>query len=919
MNFKGLAAAQEDASGRIWHFADCEFDELGRELRVRGRRVEVEGKPLELLLQLLIHAGEVVTKDELLEAIWPDVMVVDGSLATAVSKLRKAIGAEDHSVIVTVPRTGYRLAVPVHCKVVAAPGGQELGLRTGDMVPGREMWRLERAMSSAGSSEVWLARNPKTREQRVFKFAADSVRLKALKREITVSRFLKESLGERPEFVRILEWNLTTPPFFLESEYVGIQFGEWATTQMEAGGLPLEERLKLMMEIVQTVAAAHSVGVLHKDLKPANILVEKGASGGWQIKIADFGSASLHDPVRLAKLGITNLGFTHTVRQEDQPITGTLMYLAPEVLAGQSPSTGSDIYALGVLLYQLVIGDFKKPVVPGWEDDVEDPLLREDIAAAAYGDPARRLTSANELYERLNMLEQRRIQRNELETAHERARVAEKKLAEAHARRPWMLAATALLLLGMGVSIALYRRAVNERDRAARETNIATTINRFLAQDLLGRGNPFAGGKADESFIGVMKQASPQIDRQFRYEPLIAGHLHQSIAEALDARTDYPDARKEYEHAAMLYRSADGPASQDAIVVELQRASMEARSYESGTLPLAKTILAKQETMIARLKRPRPEVAVWDDSARGMIALIGNHAHAAAANFQDAVERSNALPQFDPQARLNMQQRLAFCYIRMGDGAHAEQLFHQLIRSFTALSGADSPSVLRVRLNLAQAYMIENKNKEAVEETTAIYPKFVALLGEDHELTMQVLTTRAQSEGSLGLWNDSTRDDLKVHALAVHKHGPLSLFAVATLSDAALAQCRGGQLSAGLGNAQKAYAASLKAFGAKAGLTGGAAMTTASCLIRLNRLQRADALLKQVNVPAVAQLVGDPDIGAEVMLQEAQIAFRKGNYRVARSDIEQVRTVFTKGNAEPYKKHEFAQLRAELDAPPIKR
>jgi DNA-binding winged helix-turn-helix (wHTH) protein len=64
-------------------------------LKVKGRAVDLEAKPLDLLRQLLLHAGEVDTKDELLESVWPDVIVVDGSLATAVSKLRKAMGDED--------------------------------------------------------------------------------------------------------------------------------------------------------------------------------------------------------------------------------------------------------------------------------------------------------------------------------------------------------------------------------------------------------------------------------------------------------------------------------------------------------------------------------------------------------------------------------------------------------------------------------------------------------------------------------------------------------------------------------------------------------------------------------------------------------------------------------------------------------
>lgn len=98
---------------RVWRFSDCEFDELRRELRVRGATIEMEAKPLEVLRQLLIHSGEVVSKEALLDTVWPGTAVVDGSLATAISKLRKAIGGDDASIILTVPRVGYRMGVPV--------------------------------------------------------------------------------------------------------------------------------------------------------------------------------------------------------------------------------------------------------------------------------------------------------------------------------------------------------------------------------------------------------------------------------------------------------------------------------------------------------------------------------------------------------------------------------------------------------------------------------------------------------------------------------------------------------------------------------------------------------------------------------------------------------------------------------------
>jgi serine/threonine protein kinase/DNA-binding winged helix-turn-helix (wHTH) protein len=404
--------AVSETSGNIWRFGECQVDELRRELRVHGAQVDLESKPFEVLHQLLLHAGEVVTKDELLEAVWPGLNVVDGSLATAISKLRRAFG--DESIVVTVPRIGYRLAVPVQITPCAPSISRELHLSVGQAVPRRQQWVLVRRLGRSPSSEVWLAEHPKTHESRVFKFAADEERLKALKREVTLARLLRTSLGERCDFVRVLEWNFDELPYFLESEYAGLSLNEWAEQKGGLNAIEMKLRLQLFLKATQAVAAAHSLDVLHKDLKPGNILVSESSEHETQLKVADFGSAALLSPGRLGALRITNLGFTQGTNADNDSLTGTVIYIAPEVLSGQSPTQASDVYALGVLLYQMTTGDFRKPLAPGWEVDVGDPLIREDIADAACGDPARRIKTAAELAERLARLDERRREREQL-------------------------------------------------------------------------------------------------------------------------------------------------------------------------------------------------------------------------------------------------------------------------------------------------------------------------------------------------------------------------------------------------------------------------------------------------------------------------------------------------------------------------
>ena len=117
-----------DCGYRTWSFADCIFDEANWTLTVDGARVPVETKPLEILRQLLIRPGQVVSKSELLDAIWPGLAVVEASLPTAVHKLRAALRDEARAapMIETVPRIGYRLSVTVEVVTAVPAAGTQL-------------------------------------------------------------------------------------------------------------------------------------------------------------------------------------------------------------------------------------------------------------------------------------------------------------------------------------------------------------------------------------------------------------------------------------------------------------------------------------------------------------------------------------------------------------------------------------------------------------------------------------------------------------------------------------------------------------------------------------------------------------------------------------------------------------------------
>jgi DNA-binding winged helix-turn-helix (wHTH) protein len=441
-------------SGRIWRFAGCEFDDLRMELRVSGEEKRLEPKPLEMLRVLISRAGEVITKDELLDAVWRDEAVVEGVLTTNMNKLRDAIGDADKKIILTMRGIGYKFTGSVQWEKSTSVIEEAPEISCGSLVPGREQWRLrERLDKRDGGGGVWLAEHTKTHELRVFKFALDRERLDSLKQEAKLSRVLHPDSLRRTEFARVLEWNFVNYPFFLESEFGGKNLAKWAEEQGGLNAIPTEIRLQIIVAAAKAVAVAHDLGVLHKDLKPENILIAGAEDSRLEVRLVDFGCGILLDPAQLRDLDISFLG---QMPEDRTGLSGTRMYCAPEVLAGKPSTACSDVFALGTLLYQMLEGNFRMPITSGWESSIEDPLLREDISMAACGDPARRISTAAEFAQRLENLNSRRKRLEEANQIERRARDAERKLQIGRARRPWIVACAAFLLIWVVTSTVLY-------------------------------------------------------------------------------------------------------------------------------------------------------------------------------------------------------------------------------------------------------------------------------------------------------------------------------------------------------------------------------------------------------------------------------------------------------------------------------
>ena len=312
------------------------------------------------------------------------------------------VGASDNAPLTAPPDA------PKARRIVASGDELTLGWRpaVGLTVPGREHWILEDQAGEGGFGEVWIAAHDKTHAKRIFKFCFEAERVRGLRREVVLFRLLKEALGDRHDIAQIVDWQFDESPYFIEAEYSeGGDLAEWAEHQGGLESVPLQTRLDLAAQAAEALAAAHGVGVLHKDIKPSNILI-RGSAEEPRIQLTDFGIGTVTDAALLDQ-GVTRAGLTQTLLSSSSSSAGTPLFMAPEVIEGKAATTQSDLYSLGVVLYQLVTGNFQRAVAPGWRRDIEDELLREDIAACVEGRPEHRLSSALELAQRLRSLEQK--------------------------------------------------------------------------------------------------------------------------------------------------------------------------------------------------------------------------------------------------------------------------------------------------------------------------------------------------------------------------------------------------------------------------------------------------------------------------------------------------------------------------------
>jgi|HubBroStandDraft_1064217.scaffolds.fasta_scaffold33463_2 serine/threonine protein kinase len=245
------------------------------------------------------------------------------------AEVESLLKTEDEATFIERPT---RLAADL---LESQPGALSAGERVGE-------YQIESLITTGGMGEVYLARNG----------AGVPVALKILRRHLAsspqaIERFQTEARAASalhdPNIVTVYDSGDSPAGQFLAMEWVD---GSTFRQLMAAGAAELTDAGAWSAQASSAVAAAHAAGILHRDIKPENIILRKDGV----VKILDFGLARLAGPVRI---DLNSIGASGTI---SGTLSGTLLYMSPEILRGETACSGSDVFSLGALFYELWTG-----------------------------------------------------------------------------------------------------------------------------------------------------------------------------------------------------------------------------------------------------------------------------------------------------------------------------------------------------------------------------------------------------------------------------------------------------------------------------------------------------------------------------------------------------------------------------------
>ena len=679
-------------------------------------------------------------------------------------------------------------------------------------------YRIIRLLGEGGMGAVYEAEQDQPRRRVALKVIKSGWADRELLRRFELE---SQTLGRlhHPGIAQIYEagaaeTSFGSQPFFAMEIIHGKPLIEYA----EAKHLNTRQRLALMIQICEAVEHAHQRGIIHRDLKPGNILVEESG----QPKILDFGLARVTD------------GDMQATRQTDMgQLLGTLAYMSPEQVTADplALDTRSDVYALGVILYELLAGRLPYElsrhvyeVVRTIQQVDPKPLssinraYRGDIetiaAKALEKDKTRRYGSAAELAADIRRyLEDRPIAAKPASTSYQLRKFA---------RRNKVLvtgtfAVFLTLIVGVVVSTWQAVRARRAEVRAQAETATAQAVVDFLQNDLLAQAsaNKQAGPKTkpdpDLKVRTALDRAAERIEGKFAKQPEVEAEIRQTIGQTYYDLGLYPEGRKQLEQALTLRRRVLGPDNPKTIetmlslglTALLQDKYAEAEEIDNRALEISRRVLGPENPVtlkctsaVVNLYLAQHKAAQTEALAKQALEIsrrvlgpehpdtlyaAGNLAASYAGQGKYAQDAALLAPVLEISRRvlgpehpetLNYMRGLSYAYLMQGKEALADEMDQQLLQILRRDLGPEHPATLTALYNVTAGDLREGKNAEAEELARDALEIKRRIFGPEDRRTLNSMRQLAEAYQGQGRYAEAEELDAKVLEIGRRMQGP---------------------------------------------------------------------------------------------------------------------------------------------------
>jgi serine/threonine protein kinase len=607
-------------------------------------------------------------------------------------------------------------------------------------------YRLTAVLGHGGAGTVYLG-------ERADRQYSAQVAVKVVENALMHEEIAKRFQAERqilanlnhPHIARLLDAGETqNGQPFLVMEYV---HGEPIDRYCDGRQLSLTQRLQLFIKVCAAVQYAHQNLIVHRDLKPGNILVTADGTP----KLLDFGIAKLMDASAKVAAEMT------LTRVNDRVLTPE--YASPEQILGQNVTTTSDVYALGIVLYELLTGtrpyqvnsvsqlelersicvtDPPRPSLmveklTGRQDASAKPLDVKAIAAARglgpkrlsqalVGDldaivmralrkePERRYSSVEQLVEDIK----RQLDQQPVLARQGNWLYYTKRFVKRHALGVGMSAAAAMALVAFSIIMSVQaKRIAEQRDMARQEGARAESVSNFMLE-VFTAADPFQAQGKDITAKELLDKAGQRIAGDLNQQPEVRARLLAAIGRSYQRQGQAEAAVKYLEDALHLQRAAKNP-NQVALATTLEHlgVALRARSDFAG----AKATFDEAHTILGNLQQTQTPLYLQLLTDMGRLEQFRGDLTSAKKYFEQSLALSRQLNGNAHPETAGALLSLAYISEWRGDGRDAETKSREAAAIYRATLPDKHPDRVMADMSLGDILFRHGKLDEAAELT----------------------------------------------------------------------------------------------------------------------------------------------------------------------------------------------------------